>query len=154
MTDTQGHALSVMRAVLTRWGAICELARGWNGYPSSDTTYRAAFGMGGAGKRIPIPNIPAFAVQMSDAVMKLPDEEGNAVTIWYAHHFNAEGRWLEKEDKALILGIGVKALSYRVAKGRQMLLTRAPHVLDEWQRWEDARIANAIGAWRQEYATA
>lgn len=142
-----GHSFAVMRAILTRWGAICEVARSWNGYPTSDTTYRAAFGHGG-GKRLPIPNIPAFATQLSEAVMKLPTDEGNAVTIWYAHHFNAEGRWIEAGDKALLLGTTFRALKYRERVGRGMLITRAPHIVDTFQRWEDERLACGLGTRR------
>lgn len=136
MTDT--YQLAVMRSVLKKWGAICELSRNWNGYPNSDTTYRAAYGRGGE-KRLPIANIPSFAIQMSREVMRLPDELGNAVTLWYAHHFNAAGVWLEPEDKAKILGVCERTLRQREREGREMLVTKAPQIIDRWQEWVDAR---------------
>jgi hypothetical protein len=147
-TMTDNHQMSVMRAVLTKWGAICELSRNWNGYPTSDTTYRAAFGRGG-GKRLPIPNIPAFATLTSGEVMKLPDDEGNAVTIWYAHHFNAQGQWLTGADKAMLLHVCPRTLRYRVREGEQTLITRAPKILELWDEWQASKIEQALNQYRE-----
>jgi hypothetical protein len=138
-TTTDPHSLAVIRTVLTRWGSICELARNWNGYPTSDTTHRAAFGRGGSGRKLPIPNIPSFATQMSEAVMQLPDDEGNAVTLWYCHHFNPDGLWLEAEHKALILGVCVRTMRTRVREGERLLLVRRPQVIDTWQAWVESQ---------------
>lgn len=133
-----GHQISVMRAMLKKWGAICEASRNWSGYASTDTTYRAAFGAGGGGeKRLPIPGIPSFAIQLSAAVLRLPDIQCNAVTIWYAHHWNAERVWLTPEDKAKILGIDVHSLRYHERQGRDQLIVDAPRIIDTWQTWQD-----------------
>lgn len=139
-----GLQISVMRAMLTKWGSICEASRSWNGYPSADTTYRAAFGRGGGGeKRLPIPGVPSFAIQLSAEVMKLPDEEGNAITIIYAHHFNAANEWMTPGDKARLLGIGLKALRYRERCGIEKLVILAPYVIDSWHEWQESRAAVA-----------
>ncbi len=132
-----------MRAVLKKWGAICEHVRLWNAYPSSDTTYRARLG-GGPSNRLPIPEIPSFAVQMSEQVMKLPDDEGNAVTIWYCHTFNPAGQWWSPGDKALVLGMCERTLRDQERAGRERLLFTAKHVLDtlhDYQEFDRNQIA-------------
>lgn len=126
------YAMAGMRALLRKWGAICEQARNWNGYPSMDTTYRARLGPG-FGQRLPICEIPSFAVQMSAQVMRLPDVEGNAVTVWYAHNFNMAGQWLTAEDKAQLLGVSLDTLRSRERAGRERLLFTAKHIVESWQ---------------------
>jgi hypothetical protein len=126
------YQMAGMRALLRKWGSICEQARNWNGYPTSDTTYRARLGAG-YGMRLPICEIPSFAVQLSAEVMKLPDEQCNAVTIWYAHNFNFAGAWLTVEDKALMLRISVDTLRSRERAGRERLLFTARNIVESWQ---------------------
>jgi hypothetical protein len=123
------YAMAGMRALLRKWGAICEQARNWNGYPSMDTTYRARLGPG-YGRRLPICEVPSFAVQLSREVMKLPDDESNAVTIWYCHTFNFAGQWLSTRDKALLLGICEDTLRCRERAGRERLLFTAKHIME------------------------
>jgi hypothetical protein len=126
------YQMAGMRALLRKWGAICEQARNWNGFPTSDTTYKARLGSG-YGSRLPICEIPSFAVQMSAEVMKLPDDESNAVTLWYAHNFNVVGQWLTTQDKALILGVSQDTLRSRERTGREKLLFSAKHIMESWQ---------------------
>lgn len=123
------YAMDGMRLLLKRWGAICEQARNWNGYPSMDTTYRARLGPG-YGQRLPICEIPSFAVQLSDKVMKLPDIEREAVTISYCHTFNFAGQWLSTRDKAMLLGICEYTLRTRERSGRERLLFTAGGILE------------------------
>lgn len=123
------YQMAGMRALLRKWGAICEQARNWSGYPSMDTTYRARLGPG-YGQRLPICEIPSFAVQMSNQVMKLPDEERDAVTIWYCHTFNFAGQWLSTRDKALLLRITEDTLRYRERLGRERLLFASHKIMD------------------------
>lgn len=123
------YAMAGMRALLRKWGAICEQARNWNGYPSMDTTYRARLGPG-FGQRLPICEIPSFAVQLSREVLKLPDKQRDAVTITYAHNFNFEGRWLTTDDKALLLGINKNTLYSHERMGREQLLFSAKWIME------------------------
>lgn len=123
------YQMAGMRALLRKWGAICEQARNWNGYPSSDTTYRARLGHGFS-QRLPICEIPSFAVQLSAEVMKLPDEQCHAVTIWYCHSFNFAGQWLTASDKALLLGISEDTLRTRERLGRERLLFSAQRIME------------------------
>jgi hypothetical protein len=126
------YQMASIRALLRKWGAICEQARNWNGYPSCDTTYRARLGSGYSA-RLPICEIPSFAVQLSNEVMKLPDDESNAITLWYAHNFNAAGQWMTIEDKALILRVSVDKLRSRERAGRERLMFTAKHIIESWQ---------------------
>lgn len=126
------YQLAGMRALLRKWGAICEQARNWSGYPSSDTTYRARLGSG-IGQRLPICEIPSFAVQLSNQVMKLPDLERDAVTIWYCHTFNFAGQWLSIRDKALLLDIGEDTLRSRERSARERLLISSKVILDSYE---------------------
>ena len=123
------YQMAGMRALLRKWGSICEQARNWNGYPSMDTTYRARLGPGYA-KRLPICEIPSFAVQLSHEVMRLPDMERDAVTIWYCHTFNFAGQWLSNRDKALLLGIAEDTLRTRERAGRERLLFTAHKIVE------------------------
>lgn len=123
------YQMAGMRALLRKWGAICEQARNWSGYPSSDTTYRARLGSG-PGSRLPICEIPSFAVQLSNQVLKLPDAERDAVTIWYCHTFNFAGQWLSTPDKALLLGICEDTLRHRERAGRERLMFSAKHIME------------------------
>lgn len=122
------YQMAGMRALLRKWGAICEQARNWSGYPSSDTTYRAVFG--GSGSRLPICEIPSFAVQLSHEVMRLPNVERDAVTIWYCHTFNFAGQWLTVQDKALLLAISEDTLRGRERAGRERLLFTAKRIME------------------------
>jgi|SRR5687768_10518437 hypothetical protein len=122
------YQMAGMRALLRKWGAICEQARNWNGYPSSDTTYRAVFG--GSGNRLPICEVPSFAVQLSHEVMRLPDVERDAVTMWYCFTFNFAGQWLAASEKALLLGISEDTLRSRERAGRERLLFSAKRIME------------------------
>lgn len=113
------YSMSAMYAWLKRWGKVCELIRGWHGYPTSDTTYRAVFGGGDA--MLPIPDIPSMVIQINAYVLKLPDENMNAVTIWHAWSLNPGGGWWSPGDKALALGINEHTLRSRERRGRELL---------------------------------
>lgn len=117
-----------MNALLKRWGSVCELIRGWNAYPTSDTTHRAAYG-GGAAARIPIPDVPSVILQLNHYVLRLPDENGNAITIWYAWQLNPGGGWWGASEKALVLGINEHTLRSRVRRGREILCETAGHLM-------------------------
>lgn len=80
--------------------------------------------------RLPICEIPSFAVQLSHQVMKLPDAERDAVTIWYCHTFNFAGQWLSTDDKALLLRVSVDTLRTRERAGRERLLFSAKHIME------------------------
>lgn len=116
-----------MDALLKRWGHVCELIRGWHGYPTSDTTHRAVFG--GGGSMLPIPDIPAVVVQINAHILKLPDDNANAVTIWYAWQLNPGGGWWGHAEKALALGINEHTLRSRVRRGREILCEKAGHLM-------------------------
>lgn len=116
------YQMAGMDAWLKRWGKVCELIRGWHGYPTSDTTYRAVFGGGGA--MLPIPDIPSTVILINSHILGLPDENSNAVTIWYAWSLNPGGGWWSVADKALVLGINEHTLRSRVRRGKEILCER------------------------------
>lgn len=122
------YQMAGIHALLTQWGSVCEQLRNWNGYPTSDTTYRAVFG-GSAQSRIPIPDIPTIVVRLNQRILALPDEESNAVTIWYAWQLNPGGGWWSHADKALVLGITEHELRRRVRNGKVSLLRTASELL-------------------------
>lgn len=122
------YAMDGMRLLLKRWGSVCELIRGWNAYPTSDTTYRASFG-GGGDQRLPIPDVPSVVVQINHYILQLPDENGNAVTITYAWQLNPGGGWWSPADKALVLGINEHTLRSRERRAREILCDTAGHLM-------------------------
>lgn len=117
------YAMAGIHALLSQWGSVCEKIRNWNGYPTSDTTYRAVFG-GSGQARIPIPDIPTIVVKMNQKIMALPDIESNAVTIWYAWQLNPGGGWWGPAEKALVLNISEHELRKRVRMAKERLLAR------------------------------
>ncbi len=123
------YDLERMHALLYLWGRVCEQVRHWNGYPSMDTTHRALFGRGGSGSRLPIPEIPSVVVQLNAKVLTLPDEECNAVTIWYAYNANPhKGRWT-LADKALVLNLTEQQLRRRVMRAKVRLIASCDNLL-------------------------
>lgn len=128
---TDRYAMAGARNALRAWGAICERVRMYNSYPNSDTTYRAVMGRGGDGShRLPIPDIPTFAVQLSAKVLELPDNEGNAVTLMYCYTFNLAGQWWSNRDKAKILGVCEDTFRDWERAGRSRLLFSAREVME------------------------
>lgn len=121
------YQMAGMDALLKRWGKVCELIRGWHGYPTSDTTYRAVFG--GGGSMLPIPDIPCVVVQINAHILRLPDDNCNAITIWYAWQCNPGGGWWSNADKAFALGLNEHTLRSRVRKGRELLCENAGHLM-------------------------
>lgn len=117
------YQMAGMDALLKRWGKVCELIRGWHGYPTSDPLWKAVYGGGGA--MLPIPDIPSVVIQINAHICTLPDENSNAVTIWYAWSLNPGGGWWSQSDKALVLGINEHTLRSRVRRGRELLCERA-----------------------------
>lgn len=120
--------MSGMRLLLVRWGSVCELIRGWNAYPTSDTTHRASFG-GGGDCRLPIPDVPSIVVQINHYILQLPDEESNAVTITYAWQLNPGGGWWSPAEKAQVLRINEHTLRSRERRAREMLCDTAGHLM-------------------------
>lgn len=116
------YQMAGMNALLSQWGAVCEQLRNWNGYPTSDPTYRAIFG-GGQSSRIPIPDIPTIVVRMNQKILALPDDDSNAVTIWYAWQLNPGGGWWGPAEKALVLNITEHELRRRVRNAKERLIS-------------------------------
>jgi hypothetical protein len=114
------YELAAIHALLSQWGAICEQQRNWSGYPT---------GHEGNGSGLPIPDIPTIAVRINQKIMALPDDEQNAVTIWYAWQCNPGGGWWSPEDKALVLGINIHTLRSRVRKAKCLLLQSAAELI-------------------------
>ena len=121
------YSMDGMRLLLKRWGSVCELVRNWNSYPTADTTYRAVYGGGGC--RLPIPDVPSLVIQVNYYVLKLPDENMNAITIAYAWQLNPGGGWWDWPDKALALGINEHTLRSRERRGREILCETAGHLM-------------------------
>jgi hypothetical protein len=122
VVDVQPVEMFRMRQLLTRWGVVCERVRRWHGYPTADTTYRAQFGRGGEGRRIPLCDIPSFATRLSNELLKLPQVESDAITLWYCWHFSADGRWLTAADKGRLIGVSGSTLRDRELSGRRSLI--------------------------------
>lgn len=123
------YQLAGMHAMLCLWGSVCETVRNWNGYPSSDTTYRAAFGRGGNTASLPIPDIPTIVVRLNAKVLSLPEDHLEAVTLWYA--FNAKpanGRWTIA-DKASVLGLTEQQLRRKVTRAKVLLLASCENLM-------------------------
>jgi hypothetical protein len=118
------YQLAGIHAMLTQLGAVCEQLRNWNGYPTSDPTYRAIFG-GSGQARIPIPDIPTLVVRLNAKILALPDSESNAVTIWYAWQLNPGGGWWGPAEKALVLGVSEHELRRRVREAKVRLVYEA-----------------------------
>jgi hypothetical protein len=117
------YAMAGMHALLQRWGRTCELIRGWHGYPTSDPSWKAIFGSGG--EMLPIPDIQSVVIRINQKIMALPDDNMNAVTIWYAWQMNPGGGWWSTADKALVLGINEHTLRSRVRRAKELLLESA-----------------------------
>jgi hypothetical protein len=124
------YAMADISAKLRAWGYLCERVRLSNAYPDCDTTYRARMG-GGENARLPIPDIPSWAVQMSMRVRRLPDDEGNAVTLWYCYQLRpgqkllpGQSPWWPTEEKAIVLGVSEWELRRRVREGKYILITQ------------------------------
>lgn len=123
MSHPDRFQLAGIHSMLCLWGAVCESMRHWNGYPSSDTTYRAFHGAGGSGRRLPIPDIPTIVVQLNAKVMALPEEQLEAVTAWYC--FNS----LKPAEKAIALGLTEQQLRRKVTKARVSLIATCENIL-------------------------
>ena len=115
---------------LRAWGYVCEKVRMSNPYPNCDTTHRAAFG-GGGSDRLPIPDIPSWAVKMSHSVMVLPEEQSNAITIKFCYQLrpgasikdatNGEWWWTD-QDRAKVLQVSEWEFNQRVRDGKRALI--------------------------------
>lgn len=80
---------------------------------------------GGGGEMLPIPDIQSIVVQINQRIMALPDDNQNAVTIWYAWQLNPGGGWWGPAEKALVLGINEHTLRSRVRRAKELLLESA-----------------------------
>lgn len=121
------YAMDGMRLLLKRWGSVCELVRNWNSYPTVSASWRDNIAAGGA--RCPLPDVPSIVIQVNHYVLKLPDENMNAITIAYAWQLNPGGGWWDWPDKALALGINEHTLRSRERRGREILCETAGHLM-------------------------
>ncbi len=122
MSAPDRYQLAGIHHLLKWWGAVTESTRNWSGYPSSDTTYRAAHGRGGASNRLPIPDIPTVVVRVNAEVLKLPSLESEAVMIWYAFSVKEGGGYWTPADKAAALDLSEKELRQRISSAKRRLL--------------------------------
>jgi hypothetical protein len=106
---------------LKLWGSCIEKVMNWSGYQSSDPTWRAIYGNGTHRDNIPIPDMPAFAVQLSNEINKLKPEYRVAIQLRYAYNMSPNGWWTEQQ-KAEALGISVDNFRYRCSAARKCLL--------------------------------
>jgi hypothetical protein len=118
------YQLAGIHALLSQWGAVCEQLRHWNGYPTVTSFLQEA-----GGARFPIPDIPAIVVRMNQKILALPDDESNAVTIWYAWQLNPGGGWWGPADKALVLGVSEHELRRRVREAKVRLVYSAQELV-------------------------
>jgi hypothetical protein len=125
------YALSELHGRLRSWGYICERTRLANAYRSCDTTYAAAHGGGsgeGVGLRV-LDDIPSWAVQMSHKVRCIPEDQSNAVTMWYCYQLRpghqlqpGQSWWWTHQERAMVLGITEWELRRRVREGKNSLI--------------------------------
>lgn len=113
-----------LNAELNAWGRWMERHADFSGFPSMDNLQRAIYGAGGgqAGHRILCLEMPVGVYTTHQRVLKLDDEQQEAVTAWYVVRLKPDGTLWTLAEKCLRLQVTEQALRQRVSRARRRIL--------------------------------
>ena len=109
-----------LRTLLHRWGTFLDATKDRNGYPRAAAFTLVPGGYGG--HRILCADMPKSIFFVNHAILTLARQCQDDLKHWYAWLRDDEGRWLEQDEKARLMGISYPEFRVKVHRAREELL--------------------------------